>query len=97
MINDKKNLKEILRDTHIAAEDLRCALNDQPDFISQADKVLMLVHVASHYTHSKTCFKIPRVLPAPSAITGNSNPDVCEVLILIPNRKTGLTLKIYNL
>jgi len=55
-----KDLKELLRDAHAAAEELRCALNDHPDFVNQVDTVLMLVHMASHQAHDQNgILKLP--------------------------------------
>jgi hypothetical protein len=47
--------KQILKEAHLAAEELRCSLNDHPHFTTLANKVLMLIHLASHHAHGHTC------------------------------------------
>jgi len=54
MSNDKE-IKETLREAFNAAEELRIALDGQPEHIALADRVLMLVHMASHEAHSGCC------------------------------------------
>ena len=55
MINEIENLRELLREAHKAAEDLRCALNEQPEMIPMADRVLMLTQLASFQAHDPIC------------------------------------------
>ena len=50
MINN--DIKKLLKEAHTAAEDLRIALDKQPEHIALADRVLFLIHLASHEAHS---------------------------------------------
>ena len=55
MINEIENLKELLRDAHVAAEELRCNLRDYPALIPQADRVLTLIQLASFRANDHAC------------------------------------------